>query len=280
MTTASLSSQFLRETKLLGFLYPAAVVLGVCSAFVSTHTNLKIVTSEPRSVQAPPTPMPDPARIDAMPAPIPAADPLPISSPMPPERTIWEFGFPEPAQPVSDVVAELLRPGPLRMTLAPSLTYRTRFSSSTSQVWYDFDRVLFSKQPRIAKTKIAKNWTYQTLWPLPDKTSYLAYLDQSDWMRNANWMVALKDEKSVVWMTKSDKLDWAYSIYSADPNATAYDMCLSTPLVSLLPTQSGFDFDMVCDKTLRSVDSKLSDKAVKVIFPVSTFSKTFPEQTR
>jgi outer membrane protein len=80
MTLASVGMKFARETRALAYVYPAALVVGLGSAFVTTHTDLKIVTTAPRvsllqSVQTTEAPPP----FDRS-----------------PERTIWEFGYPPP----------------------------------------------------------------------------------------------------------------------------------------------------------------------------------------
>jgi peptidoglycan hydrolase-like protein with peptidoglycan-binding domain len=89
MTSGSVSTLFWKEAKLLGYLYPAAVVLGICSAFVSTHTGLKIVTSGP---------------------PDSLTTPSEQRHPLPPEQIIWEFGFPEPASRPPPEVSRRLEP--------------------------------------------------------------------------------------------------------------------------------------------------------------------------
>jgi peptidoglycan hydrolase-like protein with peptidoglycan-binding domain len=77
MTTDSAAALLWRELKLIGFVYPAAIALGVCSAFVSTHTSLKVVTLGPP--QSSETVQQQPVRT--------------------PEQMIWEHGFYEIAPP-------------------------------------------------------------------------------------------------------------------------------------------------------------------------------------
>jgi murein hydrolase activator len=72
----SIGTHFLKETKLLAIVYPAAVLLAMASAIVSENTSLKIVASERSSVPAPPPSVPDPL----------------VS---PPQQTIYELGKPE-----------------------------------------------------------------------------------------------------------------------------------------------------------------------------------------
>ncbi len=93
MTSGSAPTLFWREVKLIGLVYPAAIALGICSAFVSTHTSLKIVTQGPpksaEAIQQPPV--------------------------RPPEQTIWEYGFREivrPPEPEEPVATPIIAVGP------------------------------------------------------------------------------------------------------------------------------------------------------------------------
>jgi hypothetical protein len=153
MTTASFGPQFIRETRLLGYLYPAAVVLGICSAFISTHTNLKIVTMEPRSVAAPTS----------------------LAMPLPPERTIWEFGYPEPTvepvkEPIGNVIAQR---SPPRVTPV-SNSFFGQYDIVGHRALVGYPKVFsvpYSKQPLTGLAfqtawswQANRDWSYSTWW--------------------------------------------------------------------------------------------------------------------
>jgi hypothetical protein len=110
--TSAVLSQFSKETRLLGYLYPAAIIFGIGSAFVTTHTDLKIVTTVPRLV------------------PSPATKPI-----LPPEHTIFEFGFPAPppgpVKPVLDPVAQLSTQPVVTTKAAPALMTDTSADTTT-----------------------------------------------------------------------------------------------------------------------------------------------------
>jgi hypothetical protein len=172
MTTASLSSQLLRETRLLGLLYPAAVILGIGSAFVSTHTNLKIVTSEPRSVASPPVA----AEVSK---PVPPLRLTPIANQPPTESNAWEFGFPTDS-PVVDqqAVAEATIPANTTSVKTTSGTASPVIATSTGNVlisgsaWVStskMDKIPF--WPSSARSEI--KMTFQHEWSGPGKEPLL-----------------------------------------------------------------------------------------------------------
>src|ERR1700731_2608800 len=104
MSAVSFKAQVVGEAKLLSMLYPAAIILGVASSFVTHFTSLKIVTSAPPQMEAPAQILPK-TEVPAGPADLQAPPLQRKAEPLPLERTIWEYGFPEPIEPAAAVVA-------------------------------------------------------------------------------------------------------------------------------------------------------------------------------
>ncbi len=89
MIASMIVSQLRQEARLIGVVYSVAIILGIASAFVSAHTNFKIVTSEPPVASLPPA----------------------SSFTTTPQQNIWELGFPDPAKtptssPTEDAIAQ------------------------------------------------------------------------------------------------------------------------------------------------------------------------------
>lgn len=98
MSTATLKTEIALEAKLMAWVYLGAIVVGCGSAFITTHTRFKIVTS---GAVPPSVVQPAPA------APAPRVGPAPVP---------LKFGFPDPVEldpyvePVTDAVARSMEP--------------------------------------------------------------------------------------------------------------------------------------------------------------------------
>lgn len=110
MTSATLKSELTLEARVVALVYSSAVALAIGSAFVTTYTDFKIVSSSPLlaatvtiPVQAPP---PD------------------LRFRIPPKDDVLRFGFPEPVElnplvePVADTMVRSFEPASRTLALA------------------------------------------------------------------------------------------------------------------------------------------------------------------